>query len=77
MVIRSPLVIRPLSPYGYPLLSALYHPMVIRYCPLSSYVYPLLSALLSPYGYPLLFAITRYGYPLLPANTLWLSVIVR
>ena len=47
----------PLSPYDYPLLSAItlwlsgivrYHPMVIRYCPLS------------PYGYPLLFDITLW-----------------
>ena len=45
----------PLSPYGYPLLSAItllwlsvivrHHPMIIRYCPLSPYGYPLLSAI--------------------------------
>ena len=39
-------------PYGYPLLSDItlwlhvivqYHPMIIRYCPISPYGYPLLS----------------------------------
>ena len=44
-----------------------YHPMVIRYCPVS------------PYGYPLLSAITLWfsiDYPLLSAITLWLSVVI-
>ena len=47
----------PISPYGYPLLSAItlwlsvivrYHPMIIRYCLLTLYGYPLLSAITHP-----------------------------
>ena len=80
-----PIAREPTLEEGYPLLSDItlwvsvivrYHPMVIRYCPLSPYSYHVIVRY-HPMLHPLLSAITLCFSVIVQPITLWLSVTVR